>query len=91
MIRGFRNKKLSSLGCFLGGGCGGLFFRFLCVSHAGVVVVVVDGCVVGVSFLGCSMVLAVVGVIVFVVAVCNIRCSCGDICVVGIPFCSRNW
>ena len=73
------------------GGCGGLFFRFLCVSHAGVVVVVVDGCVVGVSFLGCSMVLAVVGVIVFVVAVCNIRCSCGDICVVGIPFCSRNW
>ena len=88
----FRNKKWSSLGCFLGGGYEDLFLRFLCVSCARVVVVVVSrhGDVLWALLLG-GIVVAVVGVTVFVVAACIIRCSCGDICVVGISFCSRNW
>ena len=61
----------------------------------GVAVVVVSWCgnVTEVSFVGCAVVVAVVGVtlsVVYVVVVCILLCNCGDTCTVGIWFCSKE-
>ena len=64
----FHNKKWSSLGCFLDGGWGCLFLRFLCTSSAvvggvAVVVAVVGtwcGNVMEVFFVRCTVMVTVV-------------------------------
>ena len=99
MLCDFRDKKWSSLGCFLDVRWGSLFLRFLCVLGevvVGVAVVVVGWCsgMVEVSFVGCVVVVVVVGVtlsVVIVVVVCILLCSCGDICAVGIWFRFKKW
>lgn len=93
VVCGFRDKKWSSLGCFLDVGWGSLFLRFLGEVVGRVAVVVVGWCsgMVEVSFVGCAVVVVVVGVTLsVVVVVCILLCSCGDICAVGIWFRSKK-